>query len=593
HKLPPKTIDPKSCVKAPPKYQKLLDKILEKTAFVKDLEEAFSLHPLHKEWTFITLQGEILHQNGAIFLGISPENDQPSLSQKSELNHWRKEQTAVSQQLQECQKKLEKFQEQFSESQKDLGQTTQELQQKSLELVRIRSELERIQSKIYDQHELQEQAQLEWDQHHSESLQLQEQKETLETQLNQLEQQSQQTQQQVTQIEQTLQHEQSKQQQLQQELTQLKVKIATAQEQLETTRTSLAHLQAELNERSARFESHQKERGSAKERREKIQQNILTHSQELEKYQKIIEEDTARLENLEEHLAEILRKEDSLKTEGENSLGKVHQLQADLNEFQLQKSRLEVRLEELLEKVQENLEINLPQAAAQQDFSHIPLEGIDEKIEELNKKLKHLGHVNFEALDELKELEERYQELKKQEQDLTRSKKSLNQIIHNLNQICQKRFLDTFEQVRSHFQTLFRRLFGGGKADIFLENEDEVLESGIEIIAKPPGKEPRSITLLSGGERTLTTVALLFAMFQSNPSPFCLLDEVDAALDETNIERFLQMLQGFLESCQFIIVSHSRQTIANADVIYGVTMEESGVSKNVSLEFKQLEKHFV
>lgn len=146
-------------------------------------------------------------------------------------------------------------------------------------------------------------------------------------------------------------------------------------------------------------------------------------------------------------------------------------------------------------------------------------------------------------------------------------------------------FLDSFAEIRKHFQELFRKLFGGGDGDIVLEDPEDVLECGIEIVARPPGKELRSISLLSGGEKTLTAVALLMSIFKSKPSPFCILDEVDAALDEGNIERYLRVVQEFRETTQFIIISHSKRTMSVADVLYGVTMEESGVSKRMSVRF--------
>ncbi len=149
-------------------------------------------------------------------------------------------------------------------------------------------------------------------------------------------------------------------------------------------------------------------------------------------------------------------------------------------------------------------------------------------------------------------------------------------------------FSETFETVRGHFQTLFCDLFGGGNADIVLEENVDILDSGIEIVARPPGKEPRSISLLSGGEKTLTCVALLLAVFRSRPSPFCVLDEVDAALDEANIDRFTKVIQGFLAWTQFIIVTHSKKTMTCANTIYGVTMQESGVSKQVSVRFEDV-----
>src|SRR5205814_8640897 len=159
-------------------------------------------------------------------------------------------------------------------------------------------------------------------------------------------------------------------------------------------------------------------------------------------------------------------------------------------------------------------------------------------------------------------------------------------IIAKINLDSRRLFTESFAAIRSHFQDLFRKLFGGGMADIVLEDENDILECGIEIIARPPGKELRSISLMSGGEKTLTAVALLLAIFRSKPSPFCVLDEVDAALDEANIGRFTAVLREFLEQSHFIIVTHSKRTMQVADVLYGITMQESGISKRVAVRFE-------
>jgi chromosome segregation protein len=176
--------------------------------------------------------------------------------------------------------------------------------------------------------------------------------------------------------------------------------------------------------------------------------------------------------------------------------------------------------------------------------------------------------------------------LQTQFDDLTAAKRSLEEIIAKINQDSRRLFTETFATIRTHFQELFRKLFGGGMADIVLEDDHDILESGIEIIARPPGKELRSISLMSGGEKTMTAVALLLAIFRSKPSPFCILDEVDAALDEANIGRFTAVLREFLDRSQFIIITHSKKTMATADVLYGITMQESGISKRVSVRFE-------
>ncbi|MFO0929308.1 MAG: chromosome segregation protein SMC [Gemmataceae bacterium] len=210
----------------------------------------------------------------------------------------------------------------------------------------------------------------------------------------------------------------------------------------------------------------------------------------------------------------------------------------------------------------------------------------EDEIAELRRKLSKLGSVNLEAIDELQELERRVSGLQVQFDDLTASQRTLQEIIGRINTDSRRLFGETFEMIRTHFQELFRKLFGGGMADILLEEGVDILDSGIEVVARPPGKELRSISLMSGGEKTMTAVALLLAIFRSKPSPFCILDEVDAALDEANVNRFTAVLRDFLDRSQFIIITHHKRTMAAADVLYGVTMQESGVSSRFSVRFE-------
>jgi len=207
------------------------------------------------------------------------------------------------------------------------------------------------------------------------------------------------------------------------------------------------------------------------------------------------------------------------------------------------------------------------------------------QVESLQKRLDEMGPVNLVAIEEYEETEQRHQFLSKQHDDLVSAKAQLLEVINRINVQTRQMFAETFEQIRHNFRALFTEVFGGGKADLILVDENDVLESGIDIVARPPGKQLQTISLLSGGEQTMTAVALLFSIYQVKPSPFCVLDELDAPLDESNINRFIRILQRFLQHSQFIIITHNKRTIGMADVLYGVTMEEHGVSKIVSVKF--------
>jgi len=216
---------------------------------------------------------------------------------------------------------------------------------------------------------------------------------------------------------------------------------------------------------------------------------------------------------------------------------------------------------------------------------------IDRRVERLRRQLKKIGNVGTESLDNLIELETRFQRLHMQLTDLESARDTLRDIVRRINVESKRMFLDSFEMIRVFFRELFRKLFGGGEADLILEDPEDVLECSIDVVARPPGKELRSISLLSGGEKTLTAVALLLSIFRSRTSPFCILDEVDAALDDANIGRFVNVLREFQQNTQFIMITHRKPTMAVTDVLYGVTMEESGISRRLSLRFEDVDEH--
>jgi len=211
-------------------------------------------------------------------------------------------------------------------------------------------------------------------------------------------------------------------------------------------------------------------------------------------------------------------------------------------------------------------------------------------MNQLRVSLASVGAVNMEALAELDSLQGRYDVLQEHYVDLVTSKDNLQKIIEKINNDSKRLFSETLDAIRTNFQTLYRRSFGGGFADLVLEEGEDIMDAGVEIVATPPGKTALSNSLLSGGEKALTAVALIMAIFQFKPSPFCILDEVDAPFDEANIGRFVSVLTDFLHMTKFVVVSHSKKTMMAANTIYGVTMQESGVSRQVAVRFEEVDE---
>jgi len=273
---------------------------------------------------------------------------------------------------------------------------------------------------------------------------------------------------------------------------------------------------------------------------------------------------------------------------------------------EMSRRELEIKRENLIENTRRDVELDLLESypehlALRHAAEFVPIaRGLTEKeISELQGEIKRLGNVNIDAIEELGQLEQKNQELETQLIDIDQAKEQLELLIEQLDDVSRNRFEETFKSVREHFagtDGMFRKLFGGGSADLYLlpfedgprAGETDWLESGVEIRAKPPGKEPRVISQLSGGEKTMTAVALLMAIFQSKPSPFCILDEVDAALDESNVERFCHTLKQFLDRSHFIVITHHKRTMQSCDMLYGITMPQRGVSKRVAVKFEEV-----
>ncbi len=289
---------------------------------------------------------------------------------------------------------------------------------------------------------------------------------------------------------------------------------------------------------------------------------------------------------LRDAIAELRGRADGASREVESRMERMSHLR-------LEEQRLDLSLADVLRRLEEDhkldrevlmdLHENDPELA---DIA--ALAALDKQVAELKRMLDKLGPVNLEAVEELEEVSQRLAYLTEQRKDLGDAKAELIETIETINSESERLFMEAFDEIRGHFRRIFRQLFGGGRADIELAEDMPVLEAGIDISARPPGRETLPIGLLSGGQRTMTALALLFAVFQSRPSPFCVLDEVDAALDDANVGRFLGMLDTFVEGSQFIIVTHNKGTMAACNMLYGITMETKGVSRNVAVELEEV-----
>ena len=397
---------------------------------------------------------------------------------------------------------------------------------------------------------------------------------------------------------------------------------AAAQEKTATVRVQESSLNEALNELRVRVATEQQRHEGLRRQRQPMDARRLELAALIDQRRRELEDHHRRLARYAADLADLATQIDAARTDlaaadlaiaerrDENTAAAAHveAIEADLRakrqaltgwhdrkaREEVRETQLRLRQENLHEQTAQRYQIDLqlfvPEPAAfldlyqtlvEQPGAALDLPRVETLAAGLREKLDAIGAVNVDAIAEYDALEERHRFLESQNADLVAAKTDLLEIIGKINATTRSLFAETFERVRVNFQEMYTELFGGGRANLLLANEEDPLECGIDIIARPPGKQLQSITLLSGGEKTMTAVALLFAIYMVKPSPFCVLDEMDAPLDESNIARFLKILDRFVAQSQFIVITHNKRTIARADVLYGVTMEEAGVSKVV------------
>ena len=380
--------------------------------------------------------------------------------------------------------------------------------------------------------------------------------------------------------------------------------IAEKTSEKESVITLLAELRTEMSLVSEKYESQnatlnmlksaiENEKISASERSIQLEQSQSKSNAlkiDIENLTNLNEDLSAGLNEVDQELLNLQEERGRVYIFVEQSENKTHDMQKDLDEMRssisnchLNASELSYTSNSIKERIESAYKIDIENEGVifngAEDFDLM----VDE-LSALREKIEKMGPVNMVAIDEHKELKERYEFLSTQQQDLINAKESLHKAINKINRTTRKMFIETFEAIKVAFKEYFKLLFGGGTAELFLMDQADILESGIEIIVRPPGKKLQSISLLSGGEKALTSVALLFALFKVRPTPFCVLDEIDAPLDEANIDRFSKMLEEFIHSTQFIVITHNKKTISASDVMYGITMEKSGISKIVSVK---------
>lgn len=573
-------------------FEPLVRHLLSNTWLVDSLETAYGLRKLSGAGLrFVTSAGELLENDGSTVVGPVAATT-GLVSRRSELTAAQTEIHHYQYQLQESEAETARLAKRVDEEAATLGRIEQrhrglitdraaaeaELRHREERLAVQKTLVDEITAEIHSSTQVRDAATVE--------------NTRLQTQITAGRQDVEQLEMQAAEADEMLSETQTALQTATSGVMAISVDVARAEQKFEALSATMQQQQRDQSQREAAVDEVRVQATGGRSRIADLTARVLDATNQLAGLHVDCEQIDVQLKELAQFAAEVRRENRDVVKAAEKAMKDAAAAGASVHAITSRRDNARLRRETLAQRLMEDYEIDLQASEPPEDFeAPEDRDAIENEITELRSQLQRTSSVNMEALEELEGLQSRYDELHGQYQDLTAAKDSLQRIIGRINADSRRLFLDTLEAIRINFQQLYRKSFGGGHADLILEESDDPLEAGVEIVATPPGKPSFNNSLLSGGEKALTAVALLMSIFKYRPSPFCVLDEVDAPFDEANIGRFVTVLSEFLDHSKFVVVTHSKKTMTAATTLYGVTMQESGVSKRVSIRFEDVSEN--
>lgn len=565
-------------------YANAIHSLLGNVAVASSLQAAIGLRIKYPHWTFVTLEGEVLSADGILTGGSLESADSGLLKRKREIKELSTEKDTAAAQLSVVQHELKEFQAKLDGVVVDLENAQKVRTEKEIAIAEKKKDLERAENELQNLLQAIKKSQ-------NEVSDVQNQVAVSESKLSELQAE--------------LDKLSSRKDELEAEIESLSVQLNTWKGQLDSQLTITTELQVKSASKKQEAEGLKKQVALYEQSLKDITEQMAKMSEESSKSNQTLtlgqiqlEQEKVKLEGLIHQVSDLASQLAQVQDEYEKHGGEARILESELSdvsrrgmeaqgqsgEMRLKLEQLNLREQNIVSQIFERYSQPLDQLVAEYALIERDVVAVEVEVGELRDKISKMGEVSLSAINEYEELMQRYEFLSKQQNDLLESKDQLHKVIERIDKICSKQFKDTFESVNERFKKVFPVLFGGGEANLNMVYEEGETDPGIDIIVKPPGKKMQNITLLSGGEKALTSVALIFSIFLVKPSPFCLLDEVDAPLDDANVFRFNELVREMAKRSQIIIVTHNKYTMEVNNKLYGVTMEERGVSKMVSVD---------
>ena len=573
-------------IKTDKKYEEIISNLLGKTVIVNDMDTAIVIAKQNKySFRIVTLKGDIINPSGAISGGSTTQKTNSIIGRTAQIKQLEKEIEKIQKEIEKITKEKEDYENSIESLLEEITSIEASSRETEIEYATEEQRLESIEETISSLETKLDKLKTETNEIVESIDKNKEEKEVIEQKNLELEQE-------ITILNTAIQNfaEKNKGNQkyiddLNFDITNLKISVSSFDESSNSLEEILSRIENELQTNMSKIENKKQQSKNLKVENEELTKTIEELKQNIEQIKIEVSTSSETAQKLKQEKSNKNMAITKVETEIEEKYKIIEEIKNQANKLEVKKSKLDVELEQIINKMWEDYEIT-PNTAGEFKKPNNVAETTKE-VKHLRDEIKNLGSINIDSIEEYKQTKERYDYMCEQRLDLENASSKLKKVIQDMTKIMKEQFEKQFNIINKNFGEVFKELFGGGKAELKLTDETDILNCGIEIEVQPPGKKLQNMMLLSGGERAFTAIALLFSILRINPAPFCVLDEIEAALDDVNVYKFADYLKKFTGETQFLVITHRKGTMEAADTVYGITMEESGISKLLSMKLEK------
>lgn len=567
------------------KYTDIVLNLLGRTVIVENMESAIALAKTNNySFRIVTLAGDVINPSGAISGGSVAQKTVNILGRGREIEELKQKLEQINSQIKEIAKQKEEYSANITDTIEEAARLEKELQEIEIKYATKKQEVDILESQITKLEEKVSNLKKQLEQIDLEKKNIEASKEGTKLVITNLEKEISELNAEISKFAELNKDDQTYIDNLNTDITDLKISVSSFDESGLSIDEMLARIEQDIQNANKNIEQKTQEIENTKQETAKTEQTIIDLGNEIDRIKSEVSNSSEKIDELKKEKNQKNEELTKIEAEIENQYNVLNGLKEQIVKIESKKSKQEQDLDDLINKLWQEYELTPNNAGDYQKPENVQL--AQKKTNELRKEIADLGSINIDAIEDYKKMQERYDFMNEQRFDLEESISKLRNVISEMTSTMQKQFAEKFKQINKNFNEVFAELFGGGKAELILEDETNILECGIDIKAQPPGKKLQNMMLLSGGEKALTAIAILFAILKINPAPFCILDEIEAALDDVNVDRYALYLKKFSKDTEFLVITHRKGTMEIADTVYGVTMEEKGISKLLSMQLK-------